>query len=103
MSSNKEKPSRLSLGQLSRLHESTQRNADDIFGDIVNLASSPKPAAPAPVPAFRALAEELPKEAPPAPVTIVAPPSSELVAVATPAHDPGETAPVPLPGGEGER
>ena len=100
MSSNREKPSRLSLGQLNRLQESTQRNADDMFGDIVNLASSPKTAAPAPVPAFRAIAEEPAKELATAPV---AAPIPELVAVTTPANDPVEAAPLAPTGGEGER
>jgi hypothetical protein len=103
MSSNKEKPSRLSLGQLSRLQESTQRNADDIFGDIVNLASSPKPLAATSAPAFRAVAEEPPKEPAPAPVPAVAAPSPELVAVATPALDLEKSGPVPPTGGEGQR
>jgi hypothetical protein len=103
MSSNKERPSRLSLGQLNRLQESTQRNADDIFGDLVNLASSPKSAAPVPVPVFRAIGGEPAKEPATAPAPTVATSSPELVAVTTPAKDPAEAAPQAPTGGEGER
>jgi hypothetical protein len=103
MSSTKEKPSRLSLGQLSRLQESTRRNVDDVFADIVDPDSASKPAPPAAVPAFRAIAAELPKEPAPMPIASIPAPSTELPAVATPANDPGGATPVAPTGGEGER
>jgi hypothetical protein len=95
------------MGILNRLQESTRRNVDDVFGDIMDPNAAPKAHVPAPATAFRALAEELPKEPAPAPVAAVPAPSPELVAVQTPANDLEEVAPVPekgaAGGGEGER
>jgi len=91
------------MGILNRLQESTRRNVDDVFGDIMDPNSAPKPAVPTPAPAFRAIAEELPKELAPAPVAPVPAPAPELPAVATPAHQPEESAPLSPVGGEGER
>src|SRR5258707_916503 len=97
----KEKPSRLSLGQLDRLKESTHRNADEIFGDIVNPPSAPKQAAQAPVPAFRAVTEEPPKEPSPAPAYPPSVLAVEPAAVVTPGYDAEPSHPGLSKGGEG--
>jgi hypothetical protein len=100
----KEKPSRLSLGQLSRLQESTERNAGDIFGDIVSPPAVPKPAAPtpAPVPAFRSVTEDPPKEPARAPAALPSAPAAEPPSIVTPAYDAEPVVPGISKSGEGE-
>lgn len=91
------------MGIMSRLQESTRRNVDDVFADLVDPNAPKKPASAPAAPEFHSVPIEPPREAAPITVAPTPTPIAELAAVATPAHDPELSAPTAPTGGEGER